>query len=186
MNKDCCGLTQQQLSTTQLLAHSPTVGQVGRTGEKLNLVGWHTWFNWTGKKGKVIIIMIKEYINKWCTVQLLATHWRPQVASIASHKPTPPTFIVQHNVTWYGIWDIHLARLGQLSCCCPLPAPCWQGTMRSWNILELCVITAQQLKHWCIISVISILNPKHSNIPATRKKVDYPCWHQVIDQQDIN
>ena len=37
----------------------------------------------------------------------------------------------------------------------------------------LSVSTAQQqLKHQCIINIMLILNPKHSTIPATRKKIN--------------
>ena len=53
----------------------------------------------------------------------------------ATPWPTPPSFIVQHDVIWYGIslWPVWVSCL----CCVPsqllVPPqpPCWQGSMRS-------------------------------------------------------
>lgn len=73
------------------------------------------------------------------------------------------------------VWDISLASLCQLCWFCPLPAPCtpsdshwarWEGE----TFLVLYSTAKQQLKHLCIISIILILNLKHSTISATRKK----------------
>ena len=78
------------------------------------------------------------------------------------------------------VWDIPLVSWGQPSQLCPLPAPCappasslvgWcEEQKRPW----LCVSAAQQqLKHPCVINIIFILNPKHSTIPVSRKKINF-------------
>lgn len=47
---------------------------------------------------------------------------------------------------------------------------CYEKLKSSW----LKVSTAkQQLRHQCIINVILKLNPKHSTMPATRKKITF-------------
>lgn len=82
---------------------------------------------------------------------------------------------IWHFLPHHMVWDISLASLCQLCWFCPLPAPCtpsdshwatWEGE----TFLVLCSTAKQQLKHPCIISIILILNLKHSTISATRKK----------------
>lgn len=72
-----------------------------------------------------------------------------------------------------------LAGLRQLSLFCPLPASCAHPTFPLAGQNEkqenpwLCVsIALQQRKHGCIINIIFLLNPNHSTIPATTKKIN--------------
>jgi len=72
-----------------------------------------------------------------------------------------------------------LANLCQPSWFCPLPASCAPPVPHWLSIVSekskspcLITTTAQQhTKHCCVI-VILILNPKHSTIPATMKKIN--------------
>ena len=77
------------------------------------------------------------------------------------------------------VWNIPLASLGQLSWLCPLPASCappassLKGQYEKLKSPWLSVSTAQQqLKRQCVISILLILNPKHSTTPATRIKIN--------------
>ena len=76
-------------------------------------------------------------------------------------------------------WNTPLASLGQLPWVCPLPAPAappacpLAGQSKKLENPWLSVSTAlQQLKHQCDINIILILNPKHSTLPATRRKIN--------------
>ena len=88
----------------------------------------------------------------------------------------PPSFFFPQLIYWawrHMVWNSPLASLGQLSWLCPLPASCASG--RAWNAkksLASINITQQQLKHQCVINIILMLNPKHSTIPATKKKIN--------------
>ena len=73
----------------------------------------------------------------------------------------------------------HIVSLGHLSCLCPLPAFCappafslagyHEKLKRPW----LSVSTAlQQVEHQCVFSIILILNPKHTTMPTTRRKIN--------------
>lgn len=63
---------------------------------------------------------------------------------------------------------------GYLSLFCHLPAPCtpsapcWQGSIRSWNILG----SMQQLKYRSLITSTFSTNLKYSILPATMKKIN--------------
>lgn len=78
----------------------------------------------------------------------------------------------------YMVWDIPLASLGQLPWLCPLPAShAPPATSKAGHHEELksswlSVSTAQhQGNHQCVVNIVSILNPKHSTVSATGKKI---------------
>ena len=76
------------------------------------------------------------------------------------------------------VWDIPLVTLGQLSSLCPLPAPgappapLLSELHEKQNSPWLCASTVLQLKHRCVITTVFTPNPKHSTIPATRRKIN--------------
>lgn len=77
------------------------------------------------------------------------------------------------------VWDIPLAGLRQLSLFCTLPASCAFLTFPLAEQNEkqenpwLFVSTAlHQWKHGCVIKIIFLLNPRHTIIPATTKKIN--------------
>ena len=91
----------------------------------------------------------------------------------------PPSQLPQfHSCTWHHmVQDIPLASLGQLSWFCPHTAPCAPPVLLAGRAageaetsLTLCSAAQQQLKHWCIISTVFLLKPKHSIISDTTKK----------------
>jgi len=71
--------------------------------------------------------------------------------------------------TWcHMTWNIPLSSLSQLSSFCSLPAPwalCWEWP---W----LCTaLFSRNYKHQCVISIVFLLEPKHSILPDTLKKI---------------
>ena len=116
------------------------------------------------------MMMIEEYTNEWCVVQLPTTCW--PVPSHCPRRVNSPIQIPQFYCSaWHHVvWHIPLANVGQLSWLCPLPAPCaplahhCQGNARSWKLLDL---IRTKPKHWCVINIILILNPEHRTIPLT-------------------
>lgn len=73
------------------------------------------------------------------------------------------------------VWDVPLASWGQLSCFVPsqllFPPSSHVGQHEKLWSPWLSINTAlQQLEHWCAVSMIFILNPKHK-IQATMKKI---------------
>ena len=109
-------------------------------------------------------------------MQLLSTRWL--MPSPHPEQWPPPSFVAQHDTT-HTLWDIPWASLGHSSCLCHLPSPgappatSLAGQHNRLKSPWLSVSPAlQQLKHQCVISIILILIPKHSTIPATRKKIN--------------
>lgn len=96
--------------------------------------------------------------------------------AVAVSTPTsrPPANFFNHDM----LLDIPLAILDQLSWFCLIPASCVPLTSSLERQCEklkspwLRVSTVQQqLKHWCVIFFILIINPKQNIILATRKKI---------------
>lgn len=115
--------------------------------------------------------MINEYRKQ--VMHNAVTHHPATPQAVVAPPANSPSFIAQHEAMGYGtsLWPIPLF----VSCACSVPSqllgypqpPCWQES--PW----LCASTAlQQLGHWCFISIILILNTRHSTIPATRKNID--------------
>lgn len=92
--------------------------------------------------------------------------------------PTLPIFIALHNAVWYRIyllpvWVSCPSYVNFPGSCAP-PAFSMAGQYVKLKGPWFSVSTAQkQLKHQCGVSIILILNPDHSTIPATRKKINF-------------
>ena len=100
----------------------------------------------------------------------------PKQRSSDPSQPHSPQFMYW---TWcHMARNIALASLGQLSWLCPLPTSCappafllagHEKLKNPWLGLNA---TGDNWKHQCVINILLILNPKHSTIPATRKKIN--------------
>lgn len=93
---------------------------------------------------------------------------------MATPWPTP-RFTVQWH---YKVGDLSLFSLGQLSWLCPSQLLAHPQLWETETSLDLCSTVLQQPKRWFDINIILILNPKHSTIPASRKKINSPNWNQ--------
>ena len=94
-------------------------------------------------------------------------------AAIAAPQPTPPSLYTEHDVIWYGI------ALWPVSVICPGYAPSqllvhlltgrlWEAE-KSLTYYKHCLATT---KTSVCYHIILMLNPTHSTIPATRKKIN--------------
>lgn len=116
-----------------------------------------------------------------------STNWCSASAWAASPPRTTPLSFMLFHMMSYGM-NIPLASLRQLSWFSPFqllvlsPSPSLSGQykkLKNWNVLGSAVNTAQQqLKHWCIINIVFLLKPKHSNIPDTEENQLCPSWNQ--------
>lgn len=142
--KPCCGLTGKQLNTTQPFA-----------------------------------VYIFIYAQNKGTKQFLTTQQQMSSQSLST-VCSPPLFFC---CWWWWVfffptychvaWNISLASLGQLFCFCPL-CPCWQESTRSWETevsLAPYSTAEQQLKHQCVINMVFQLEPEHSIVPHTIRKI---------------
>ena len=81
-----------------------------------------------------------------------------------------PYLYTEHDVPWYGI-PLWLVRVG-----CPGYAPSQLLVHllagRAWETEKSLSATQQQLNHERVINSILTLNPKHSTVPATKKKIN--------------
>ena len=108
--------------------------------------------------------------------QLTDAHPAPEQQLLS--RPTLPVLLL--SLMPHGM-GYPFGQCQSLSWLCPLPASCapsacsLAGHHEKLNSPWLHVSTVlQQLKHWCVISIILILNPKHGTISATRKKTIQP------------
>lgn len=117
----------------------------------------------------IIIIIYYIYINKWCTIQLLATY------RSLPRQPTPHSFtnfFFLHDVICYviSLWPVWIIRPGsvshQLSVPLQLPLLAEQYKMLK-NPWLYVAATQQQLKYWCAINIVFLPKWKHNIIPRT-------------------
>lgn len=117
----------------------------------------------------------------------IAHHQQTDAQAAAVPSPWPTTLQFNCSAWHYMSWSIPLVSLGQLSwlctpqlqgCAC-LPAICASpassltGQYEKLKRLWLHVSTAEQhLKQQCVSNIIFLLNPKHSSIPASVKKIN--------------
>jgi len=121
------------------------------------------------RKKQVMQNMIAHH--QWTDAQPVPEQWQPFLP-----WPIPHGFIADHNVIQCGtsIWPVCI------SCPASVPSqllvhpqlPHLAGKHKKQKTLWLSVRTAQQLKQWCVVSVIFSLNPKHRTVPAVRKKIN--------------
>lgn len=107
-------------------------------------------------------------------MQCLTPHWLMTWA--VGHQPLASSsqFIcwVWFSMVWDSSWVIWV------SCHIPShllahlqPAP-WQGSKRRQKVFDWVSTAQQQLQCYCVINIILVLNPKHSIIPAAKKKIN--------------
>ena len=83
----------------------------------------------------MIKVYTKQMMHSAIAHQLLTNVQPVPEQRAATPRPTPSSFIVHHDVTWYGIslWPVWVSCPGcvpsQLLVYCQ--PPCWQGRMRS-------------------------------------------------------
>ena len=91
-------------------------------------------------------------------------------AAMRPSQPTPPYLYTGHDVPWYGI-PLWLVRVS-----CPGYAPSQLLVHllagRAWETEKSLSATQQQLNHERVINSILTPNPKHSTVPATKKKIN--------------
>lgn len=75
-------------------------------------------------------------------------------------KNLPPSFIAEHDVTWYGLlWSIQVSSPGRIA----------SQQRRPWH----CVSTfPQYLKHQCTINTVLVTNLTHGTLCAAVKKIN--------------
>lgn len=83
--------------------------------------------------------------------------------------------IYGYHMTPYDI-DVSLVSLGHLCWFCLLPASSaphfsLAGQCEELKCPWLCKPCSAIPKHWVVINIILILNPKHGTLPATEKKI---------------
>lgn len=109
-----------------------------------------------------------------CSVSLPTDWWPEQWAT--SPWPALPSLYAECDFLWYGI------ALGSFGVSCHIyvpshllahlqPAP-WQGSKRRQKVFDWVSTAQQQLQCYCVINIILVLNPKHSIIPAAKKKIN--------------
>lgn len=117
--------------------------------------------------------MIKEY-TKQAMYNSVSHHPLTDAQARASPLSTPHSFIIQLDAIYYGIflWPIWVNFPHSVPCHLFVhPQFLADRVCEKMKYPWLCAsIALRQLKDWCVINVILILNPKHSTIPATRKK----------------
>jgi len=113
--------------------------------------------------------------------QLLTTPWLmpslpPEQQKRARWSPTP----VKTPFIWcHMAWNTPLSNLGQLSSFCSLPAPWALRWERPW----LCTtLLGSSYKHWCIISAVLLLEPKHSILPDTEGNNSDPAETETVSE----
>lgn len=133
----------QQISTTQLLAHSPQQCDEGRIGKVSKLMGWNKG-NLKDKVQATYVIKAKQgpiYPFPWAGSSSISrkagfhhkTWWLGETKVIISSS----FFFPQLCMLSYMLWDIPLDSRGQPSQPCPLPScyapqpPRWWCGMRS-------------------------------------------------------
>ena len=106
-------------------------------------------------------------------MQLLTTQ-RPMLSkSLSSSCPAAnsPSATAQHEQYEIPLWPVWVSSPDSVLYLF-LVHP-WKGSTRSWNVLDGESSAQEQLKYWCVINIILILNPKYSTIPATGKKINF-------------
>lgn len=172
-----------QLTTTQQLTHSLLVGW-GRESEEQK---WeHLWAEIKtackqSKKNKFSSLLhisrqVFSYFHECRALSYITVAW--EVKCHNWRFPLPPflfpAFISRSIIIWHRIslWSV---RVSCPSCvspnfwespACSLSGQC-EKQKKPWHWVST---VPQQLKHQHAISALFITNPKHSPIPATRKK----------------
>jgi len=116
-----------------------------------------------------------------------ATAHYPLTSPPLSSDPAPiqlPQFIYW---AWrHMVWNMPLASLDQLAWLYSLPDSAGTAREAEKSLTSNNHYLATTKKHQCIINIILILNPKHSTIPATRKKINcIPAKTRTFCQKDI-
>lgn len=117
--------------------------------------------------------------QKWCPAQLLTTLWPVPSLSLMSSQQlltNLPSLYADHEMLHgmeYPLGTFRFAALAMFPpsflCTCSLPE---HGKLKNPGFR---VSTAQQQpKYQCVTNIIPTLNPKHSTVPAARKKSSCP------------
>lgn len=136
--------------------------------EKARLMSWDK-HSFTGQKGRGKKNNNDKRIQKMSDAQCYCSPPADQSPS------SPPSFIVQHDATGcvMSLWPVRVS----CSSCVPsqLPVPSASSLAGNEKLKSpwFHVSTAQQqLKPQCVINIILILNPTHSTVPATGKRIN--------------
>lgn len=89
---------------------------------------------------------------------------------------TIPPLILFLSMRPYGMGQRFSQFGSSVLALCPPSSSCTSSSAlaREHEVKSLRICTAQeQLQHWCVMNIIPSLNPKHSSIHDTKKKIKY-------------
>ena len=118
-------------------------------------------------------MMIKEYTKQ--VIHNAVAHHPPTIAQPIPKQQSRPNQLPPAYILCHMVWNIPLASWDQLSWLCSLLPwllvhPAEHGELK--KSLTSTSTTQQQLRHQRVTNITLILNPKHSTVPATRRKIN--------------